>query len=77
MKKLNRILIFTCLSLTLLNSNIMASPKETYISPKNAQRSIIQRIEETEWKYRVVDGKLQKRLWSITQNKWLTDWEWV
>lgn len=55
----------------------MASPKETYISPKNAQRSIIQRIEETEWKYRVVDGKLQKRLWSITQNKWLTDWEWV
>lgn len=33
--------------------------------------------EETEWKYRVVDGKLQKRLWSITYAKWLTDWEWV
>lgn len=77
MKKLNRILIFTCLSLTLLNSNIMASPKETYISPKNTERSISQRIEETEWRYRVVDGRLQKRLWSIIQNKWLTDWEWV
>lgn len=33
--------------------------------------------EETEWRYRVVDGKLQKRLWSITYGEWLTDWEWI
>lgn len=33
--------------------------------------------EETMWYYRVVDEKLQKRLWSITYGKWLTDWEWV
>lgn len=33
--------------------------------------------QETEWRYRVLDGKLQKRLWSITYGKWLTDWEWV
>ncbi len=33
--------------------------------------------EQTEWKYRVVDGKLQKRLWSVTYGEWLTDWEWV
>ncbi|MEA5095296.1 MAG: hypothetical protein VB128_10100 [Sedimentibacter saalensis] len=33
--------------------------------------------EETEWKYRVLDGKLQRRLWSITYARWLTDWEWV
>lgn len=33
--------------------------------------------EQTEWKYRVVDGKLQKRLWSLTYGIWLTDWEWV
>ena len=39
--------------------------------------SVVQRAEETEWVYRVVDGKLQKRLWSITYEKWLTDWEWV
>lgn len=35
------------------------------------------RAEQTEWRYRVVDGKLQKRLWSLTYGKWLTEWEWV
>lgn len=31
--------------------------------------------EQTEWKFRVYNGKYQKRLWSITNNKWLTEWE--
>ena len=33
-----------------------------------------ERAEETEWFYRYHDGKLQKRLWSVTYEKWLTDW---
>lgn len=33
------------------------------------------RSEITVWKYRVVNHKLQKRLWSVTYLKWLTDWE--
>ena len=33
-----------------------------------------ERAEETEWVYRYHDGKLQKRLWSVTHEKWLTDW---
>ena len=33
--------------------------------------------EQTEWRYRVVDGRLQKRLWSKTYQKWLTDWTWA
>lgn len=39
--------------------------------------SIELRAERKEWKYRLVDGKTQKRLWSITYGKWLTDWEWA
>lgn len=32
-------------------------------------------VEKTEWHYRKTsDGKWQKRLWSITYQKWLTDW---
>ena len=31
--------------------------------------------EQTEWKFRVYNGKYQKRLWSITYEKWLTEWE--
>ncbi len=34
------------------------------------------RWEETEWYYRITDdGLFQRRLWSITYRKWLTDWE--
>lgn len=32
------------------------------------------RAEETEWHYRILNGKWQMRLWSITENMWLTDW---
>ena len=34
------------------------------------------RWEETQWYYRITgDGLFQRRLWSITYMKWLTDWE--
>ena len=33
------------------------------------------RAEETIWYYRVYNGLLQRRLWSITYGYWLTDWE--
>lgn len=32
------------------------------------------RAEEKQWCYRCIDGQNQKRLWSITYGKWLTDW---
>lgn len=32
------------------------------------------RAEQTQWYYRVYNGKKQKRLWSITNQCWLTDW---
>lgn len=35
------------------------------------------RSEETKWYYRVIDGRMQRRLWSITNEVWLTDWEWI
>jgi hypothetical protein len=33
--------------------------------------------EQTEWRFRIVDYKLQKRLWSITYGIWRTDWMWA
>ena len=29
---------------------------------------------ENVWYYRTYNGKRQKRLWSATEKKWLTDW---
>lgn len=42
--------------------------------PKVNSEEQILRAEQTKWYYRVYNGKLQKRLWSITEEKWLTDW---
>lgn len=30
--------------------------------------------EQTEWFFRIHNGYYEKRLWSITYGKWLTDW---
>lgn len=32
------------------------------------------RAEETTWYFRVYHGMVQKRLWSLTYRRWLTDW---
>lgn len=32
------------------------------------------RQEQFKWYYRVVNGKEQKRLWSLTYLRWVTDW---
>lgn len=40
----------------------------------NAQTEISPRAEETVWVVRYVDGKRQRRLWSLTYEYWLTDW---
>jgi hypothetical protein len=54
----------------------VASLRQTTIkSPPSADNSVL--AEETQWYYRVIDGRVQRRLWSISYNKWITDWEWV
>lgn len=32
------------------------------------------RQEETVWHFRIYQGRLQMRLWSLTYERWLTDW---
>ena len=37
--------------------------------------TIVPMAEETMWYYRIYEGRLQKRLWSLTRGIWLTEWE--
>ncbi len=60
---------------TLLSTGYMAYAQEINVNSVNGDVVIF--AEQTEWRYRVVDGYLQRRLWSITWDKWLTEWEWV
>lgn len=39
-----------------------------------SQATVEPRTDEVVWYTRTYNGKLQKRLWSITYQVWLTDW---
>lgn len=81
---LKKTLLISCFSLTLLAGNLSAPAYVAYgadtadfVSRDMDEIVIRPMAEQTEWMYRVVNGDLQKRLWSITWGKWLTEWEWV
>lgn len=67
--------VIICLSLT---AGAFAAPLTT---PDGSDSEIIAvksgestRAEETTWYFRIKNGILQMRLWSITYGIWLTDW---
>lgn len=82
---LKKTLLVSCFSFTLLVGNLSApayiaygADTAAFVSKGDMDEIVIRPMaEQTEWMYRVVDGDLQKRLWSITWGKWLTEWEWV
>lgn len=39
-----------------------------------ATSDVIARAPYTEWRYKVINGQLYKRLYDATHEKWLTDW---
>lgn len=40
----------------------------------NENTEIMPYADETEWRYKVVDGKLYKRKYNITKKKWIGSW---
>lgn len=58
------LLLLSCVVPTVLAAE-PADPQTEEASP---------RAEVTEWQYRIYNGKMQKRLWSVTNQVWLTDW---
>lgn len=70
-------LIFT-LALTLLMSlNVLPATASLASEPLaiTQDTSISPMSEETVWYNRIYNGMLQRRLWSVTYGKWLTEWE--
>lgn len=66
-------ILFTVLTVLLISSN--ALPANAALSSATITDDIVTPAsEQTVWYNRIYNGKLQKRLWSITYNKWLTDW---
>lgn len=66
-----------CLSICCLSMALsLCSPLAlaSYSVEGIANGEITTRAEQTEWCFCVIDGELYMRLWSITNNCWLTDW---
>lgn len=71
----------TCLILTVFlfsvplmgKASALGNPPRDH-TPEQSFTMKAVRAEETEWCFQIVDGQVQRRLWSITYNKWLTDW---
>ncbi len=75
---MKRIISFFCvfvLCLCFLSATVFADCTIQEYTGFSASGSFEQsRVEETEWYYRINNGHYEKRLWSITYGKWLTDW---
>lgn len=71
-----KILSHIILSYLVISTTILPFPVNTNTQLSNETKDSIATpyAEETEWVYRFYDGKYQKRLWSITYEKWLTNW---
>ena len=73
--KLKNLIISSILVLLLCCSFIMPAAAAPYTPDGDPASYSITRAEETKWYYRVNNGVMEKRLWSITNGVWLTDWE--
>ena len=70
MKKLSLLIVALALCIGTV------TPALAVAVPSHASSSEIStRAEQTEWKYRYINGHTEKRLWSLTYSRWLTDWE--
>lgn len=60
---------------TMFSATAYADFISTDSTPSLASESeVMPRAEETGWYYRNNNGMIEKRLWSYTYGKWLTDW---
>ncbi|MEA5057141.1 hypothetical protein [Anaerotignum propionicum] len=81
---LKKTLLISCFSFTLFAGNLSTPAYIAYGADTTAVLAndlddviVTPMAEQTEWMFRIVDGKYQMRLWSYTYGKWLTEWQWM
>ena len=76
-KALYALLICSTLTVALPSlsvTSLAASATSTEAEALNAASAVIARKPITEWRYKVINGELYKRLYDTTNEIWLTDW---
>lgn len=54
-------------------ASLLVAPAQAY-APPNDDSGISAQADTVRWYYRMNNGVMEMRLWSITQGRWLTDW---
>ena len=79
-KKYKKLFLLILITISIMENVCIVIAKENLtssISYRNNCKEISvknKRTEETRWYYRTNNGVREKRLWSITRGKWLTNW---
>ena len=75
--KFLRVFITFLLIVQLLATSVLAAAPvaQEPVTTDAGESEVMPCVEETQWYYTVIDGVIYKRLWSITYDKWLTEWE--
>ncbi len=69
-------LIVSSLFVTLLSIASFPCFAESYHTPVfQTNGQISPRVDDFEWRYESFNGRLYRRLYNKTQNKWIGDWE--
>ena len=77
MKKIKKILyVIASLSVLLFSVPTFAAQQESTVI-YNEISDIQPRTDITQWRYKVENGNLYKRLYNYTRNRWETDWIFV
>ena len=73
-KSLKKAVFAFALSIAVLSAMPVASYAEV-TDAEPASATIEPRADEIGYKYRLLDGRLQRRLWNYTDGCWIGDWE--
>lgn len=72
---MKRKVLFALVVVAAIQCNVLVYANTTTSGEAVVQETqITTRGEVTEWKFRMYNGQQQKRLWSVTYNRWIGEW---
>lgn len=81
-RNLKRLIIIALATVAVLGGSCVAVASEKYLYTKSSLQGIVEEGQETRadrigWVFKVVDGKVYRRLYNYSTGEYLTDWELV
>lgn len=76
-KKLLSVTLLTCCCAVCFSVPVSAQSLASTTVPVSAEAQISPRADVLEWRFKVENNKTYRRLYNVTEGRWVTDWELV